>query len=470
MKNKIKIHPFKRTAISAAIAVALTCSFSNVMADDSESGTEGQTDPARGYFQRVTSWFFGNADEEIFGGMDDMDGILGEGYDEDSDDTGSNQSLGGPEGILAEEDRLAEAEETTPKGAFLEPITEDEARETLEREALIADTAEEENAAEEENVTEEELIRGFNTVSASCASLARATMQGSADLTRSIFTQTTNRGYTSNQGVSTGDTVEAGGFWLNYLNSTGKQSQEPGLDAYSNKLNGVVVGVESELTPDVKVGVAFTTAKSHVDVKSELKPSVNSDFYALAIYGNCTDGNWFMNSAFSYGLGDHQYKIDDDKAKNKTTTFGFTLGGGYNYALNNQWSVQPNTQFNLINVKGDAVKVEDYKIRANDLRVAELGAGISLVGEIPMDKSTLTTEVGLKHFHNFTTKNLSGSISSEAGSQKLTGIRNQRSRGVANVGVGYALTNSMALGLGYDYDFSRGYKSNSMKAKLSYQF
>ncbi|PJE80329.1 Outer membrane protein B [invertebrate metagenome] len=274
--------------------------------------------------------------------------------------------------------------------------------------------------------------------------------------------------------VATGDVVEAEGVWGSYIHNNGKQNDVDGVKGYSSKLDGVTVGVDAEITDSpVSLGAAFSAAKSRVNVNHESE-NVDADFYNVSVYGSLSEGPVFADAVLSYAMGKHSYKVEaegkKEKASGDSTTYGLSLSAGYNCALNDQWTVQPKAEFNCLKSDADAYKIRNNKYKVKSLQVTELGAGVSLTGDIALENGALSPELSLMGYHDFSGSDAEGTVVADGKSLKLKGMKHTKNRCVAGAGVSYSLNNNLTLGLGYDYDFGKGYKADSVKASVGYLF
>ncbi len=280
--------------------------------------------------------------------------------------------------------------------------------------------------------------------------------------------------------AAAGDTFESGQFWGRYIHSDGKLKNKDDVLGYSAKLDGITLGLDGEVNDQVTVGFAFSYAKSDTDTK-DISQSTKGDYYAGTFYGGWTEGPWFMNGMLSYLGGKNDYKSQVDgrayKGDGDIQTWGLSLGGGYNLALdeNREWILQPRGEFNYQNSKVDDYQLKgdgvwEQKVKLDDYQVYELGFGARVLGEVALEQGTLMPEFRLMGYYDFNDEKNEGQITTVNGVSKLKGKKREQGRGVAGLGLAFAMDNNFTLGLDYDYDFSGDYSAHSIMAKLSYEF
>ncbi|PJE80333.1 putative surface cell antigen sca2 [invertebrate metagenome] len=274
--------------------------------------------------------------------------------------------------------------------------------------------------------------------------------------------------------LAAGDGAEREEIWGSYIHSNGKQNNKGSIKGYSSRLDGVTIGADANMVDSpFSLGAVFSAAKSRVNVH-QAADSVSSDFYLLSLYGNYAEGKCFIDGIVSYGIGMNDYQSVIQGKKNKATgdskTYGLSLSTGYNYALDPQWSLQPRAEFNCLKADVDAYKMAKTRYKAKSLLVTELGLGTILSGNISLEKGVLTPELSLMGYHDFNGGDMGGTAVADGQSLKLKGLKRNRNRGVAGAGVSYSMDNNLTLGLDYNYDFSKGYRADSLKASVGYLF
>jgi outer membrane autotransporter protein len=91
----------------------------------------------------------------------------------------------------------------------------------------------------------------------------------------------------SNQGLSSGNAPAERYMWLRTFGNWGKQDDHQGISGFKSRTGGVVIGGDAPVTDKIRVGGAFTYARSDVNGNSSVAPnSVDVDTYELVGYGS----------------------------------------------------------------------------------------------------------------------------------------------------------------------------------------
>ncbi len=300
-------------------------------------------------------------------------------------------------------------------------------------------------------------------------------------------------------GIASGDHFsgfDGGGFWSSFIYRDGSldRGKDDNFLKYRDKINGIILGVDGDLSDQFKAGFAFTYANTDAKPKdfNNGSQSVKGNHYIGTFYGGWTEGPWFANGLLSYAVGKNDYKymgkedmpLDCNgvvlKGSGDTSTWSFTLGGGYKMPVNEQWVFQPKTQFNYMNVGVDENKLKNgqysLEFKAKSFQVAEVGVGFGMIGNIPVVRGVLNPEFKLMGFYDFKGQNYKYDFTPHCAgagivpSISVDGRKRDQSRCIAGVGMNYAANGSLSLGLGYDFNFSEHYTGHALNAMVSYSF
>lgn len=107
-------------------------------------------------------------------------------------------------------------------------------------------------------------------------------------------------------GVASGDAAQVKGVWVQAYGSWGEQGRMHGVDGFEAESYGATFGMDKQMTPDTRVGLAFTYGNSEVDDKGTRAGSGEElDSYVANAYGNYDAGDWYASGIATAGL--HSY-------------------------------------------------------------------------------------------------------------------------------------------------------------------
>lgn len=282
-------------------------------------------------------------------------------------------------------------------------------------------------------------------------------------------------------GVNTGEMHESQGFWAEYIFSDGKLDNKDDLKGYEAKVNGVTLGVDSTLNEQMTVGFAFTLGDTKVET-NDIHRNTTTDTYMGTLYTGWNQGNYFLDSMFSYGKGINEYKrkVQLDKVSYKgkadSTIWGARFVAGYNYQIN-RWTLKPQIAFDYTSVNFDDLTEKltgDWaqKRKMKKFEVTELGAGLKLMGDFELGRGVLQPEFVLMGYHDFKADKPETTVTFIQGGKTLTftGSDPEQNRFEAGLGVNYKMESNLSLSLHYDNNWMGDYKADSLNATVRYDF
>jgi len=127
-------------------------------------------------------------------------------------------------------------------------------------------------------------------------------------------------------GMSSGDSVYSDRhFWISPFGAWARQDDSAGAAGYKASTGGVVTGLDAELSPASRVGVAFTYARADVDQNgSTAAQSADIDVYQLLGYGSYALA---PNTLFSYQAG---YGVNHTGSQRSLSFVNGTANASYN--------------------------------------------------------------------------------------------------------------------------------------------
>jgi outer membrane autotransporter protein len=287
-------------------------------------------------------------------------------------------------------------------------------------------------------------------------------------------------------GVSSGSDSTKSGAWFMPFYGSSTQKLRKGIAGYKNTAYGGVVGFDTKITDNTVVGLSLANNNSllkYKDAKSGDKTKLEGS--AVSIYGatNLTS-NWFTTGSLTVGTSQVKnsskriHGATDEIAKSKNTARSFALDSrfGYNYSVNNCYTVTPLFGMTYQNIKNSAYKetgttAQNLSVsmsKASDRLDAVLGVKTSYLTK-NFNGVLVTPEVHAFVKHDLINKNATQSINlgEIALSSKATKpVATEYNVGLsANVQYGF-----MEYSASYDADFAtkRVGHQGSLKVRVNF--
>lgn len=284
------------------------------------------------------------------------------------------------------------------------------------------------------------------------------------------------RGSQLRQGLSSGDGLSETGAWVTLLDSDADQGSRGGVSGYDADSQGILVGADGKLNEQTTLGLAYSYLDSDIHGASS---KTESDAHSLSLYGSWEQQAWFVDGNLSLGLADNDSTrhVAGTRAEGDydSQLYGAALIGGYRYPLQRNLELEPRLGARYNRIDSDsyrehgssaALAVDNQRFEAG-----ELGAGIRLAGLLPLGEGQLKPQLTLMAWHDLIADQGSQSSSFLVGGSPFTtsGSEPTRDSYEARLGVDYEL-GAVTLGLGYDYLGKADFSSDTLSAKLRYDF
>ena len=312
-----------------------------------------------------------------------------------------------------------------------------------------------------------------NTASAVSAAQGAQRMSGKAIETRTTSIRT---------GISSGDMMESGGFWIQYAYNDATQDEHDGVFGFDAKTNGFTLGVDTELDDMTDVGLAYTYAKTDIDGKGS-GSSMDTKNHIFSLYGTFSQDEMFLDGQLSYSSGDNDARRsvvgNAVKASYDSKSWGISLTAGYTMPMDDDWSWQPLGAFNYYRIETDdysesaALNHLAYDNVQNDnYSILELGVGVKLMGDIYMDDMVFQPAFKLMAFHDFKDDPVTMTAHYAAGGESFVvhGAKRDDNRFQFAASVDMELDSNMTLSFNYSHDWMDNFKSDGFIARLRYEF
>lgn len=284
------------------------------------------------------------------------------------------------------------------------------------------------------------------------------------------------RGSLLRQGMSSGDGLSETGAWVTLLDSDADQSSRGGVSGYDADSQGILVGADGKLNEQTTLGLAYSYLDSDIHGASS---KTESDAHSLSLYGSWEHQAWFVDGNLSLGLADNDSTrhVAGTRAEGNydSQLYGAALIGGYRYPLQQNLELEARLGARYNRIDSDsyrehgssaALAVDDQRFEAG-----ELGAGIRLAGLLPLGEGQLKPQLTLMAWHDLIADQGSQNSSFLVGGSPFitNGSEPTRDSYEARLGVDYEL-GAVTLGLGYDYLGKADFSSDTLSAKLRYDF
>lgn len=278
------------------------------------------------------------------------------------------------------------------------------------------------------------------------------------------------------RGLSSGDVLKETGVWVKGLYSDADQSTRDGIAGYNAYTNGIIIGADGKLTPDLTLGVAF----SHLDT------DVNSDFSktkvtgdALTAYANWTQGPIFVDSSLTFGKNDNESKRDvagtTAKGDYDSNLFGINVLAGYGFNLQDGLLVEPRVAARYANLKIDGYTEKNssaaLSVNGQRMEIGEMGAGVRVAKNFPMGQGTLKPEVTAMAYHDFIGDKANSTSAFVVGGSPFVTSGAQAARDSYELGLAadYSI-GAFTVGAAYSYLQKTDFNADTFTLKGRYDF
>ncbi|MCR6633092.1 MAG: autotransporter domain-containing protein [Magnetospirillum sp.] len=337
--------------------------------------------------------------------------------------------------------------------------------------------------------TQAEVDRAVKQLAPS-ASVAAATTSGSAAATtanintvnaRAAEVRTAQAGGAT--GVATGDSLRGLGLWIQGLGFSGSQDQRKGQDGFDASTGGLAVGGDVQVAAPLRIGAAFSYARTNVDAKDNSSGSgVDIDSYQGTLYANYTGSPWYVDAALVYGR--HQYDSTraigflgaEAKGDYEGDQYTAQIAGGYPLAFG-KTVVTPNASLAYSLLKQDAY--EETGAPGANLSVEEQtntslrsGLGVKLAHTFQSGTNRIIPEGRATWFHEFRddAPNQTARFSAGGSSFTTTGAKPAQDSAVLGVGLTVATADQVSVSANYDAELKDGYVGHNGTLQVRLDF
>lgn len=279
------------------------------------------------------------------------------------------------------------------------------------------------------------------------------------------------------RGLSSGDGLSQTGVWLQVLDSDADQGTRSGIAGYDADSQGILIGADAKLNAQTTLGLAYSYLTS--DVRSQTGNKTDIEGHALTLYSGFEQGAWFADASLTYGKSDNESKryIAGTRAKGDYDSglWGLSLLGGYGFDIGRGLLLEPRVAARYSNLRIDSFREKGSSaalaVGEQRFEVGELGAGVRLAGHFAAGQGSLEPEAKLMAYHDFIADRANSTSSFLIGGTPFTthGATPARDSYAASLGLTYR-RGAVSLGVGYDYLGKADFSSDTLQAKVRYDF
>lgn len=280
------------------------------------------------------------------------------------------------------------------------------------------------------------------------------------------------------------------GLWAKGFGYFGDQGAQGAFAGYASRILGGMVGYDTPLSDDTRVGLSAGYARSTITGKA-LGSSTGINTYQLTAYIAHEDGKWFGDGNVSYGWNGYSgtrritfpgldRKANAKYAGNDLTVF---LTAGRHFDVD-ELTVTPlaSLQNSFLNMRGYAeTGAGDINLQVAEQHYTflESGLGMSVAQHFDFGEGRdLLPEVHVKWLHEILDVNIQNTVALVApGSTSFVTSGPNNSPDTLNLGTGITLlscgcnTRTWSIEAMYDYYWkSGGYSANQVTLAASYRF
>jgi outer membrane autotransporter protein len=301
---------------------------------------------------------------------------------------------------------------------------------------------------------------------------AKATVAGQNLISNAVVGRTSTI-----RGLSSGDSFNATGIWMQGLYSDAEQQRRNGVAGYNAYSQGLAIGADGKATEQLTLGLAYSFLDTKVNGATGNKTAVEG--HAFTLYSGFESGAYFIDGNLTYGINDNSGKrqIASSTARSDydSELLGLNLVGGYTYRINNNFLVEPRLASRYSNVQIDgytekgsaaALKVEKQRYESFDL-----GAGVRVAGSYPLAQGRIEPQAKLMAYHDFAADRASSTSTFVLGGTPFvtSGAKPARNSYEVGIGVDYLL-GAVTIGANYEYVGKSGFNADTFTAKVRYDF
>ncbi|MBJ3816818.1 autotransporter outer membrane beta-barrel domain-containing protein [Shimwellia pseudoproteus] len=286
------------------------------------------------------------------------------------------------------------------------------------------------------------------------------------------------------EGLSGSSAIKAneGGAWVQLLGAWGHESGNTNATGYQASTYGIVVGLDSAVTDDGRLGVAtgYTRTSLHGGYSAE----ANSDNYHLAAYGGRQFGALALRGGAGYTwhhidtkrLVNYGMQSDRDTAKYSAHTGQLFAEAGYN--VKGEWlNLEPFVNLAYVNFENSGIAENGgaAALRGDrqhtDATMSTLGLRADTEWQVSLDTAVaLHSELGWQHQYGGPERDTGLRFNGGNAPFVVDSAAASRDGMVLKAGAEVLVNESAILSLGYSGLLSQRHQDNSVNAVFTWHF
>ncbi|WP_167467182.1 autotransporter outer membrane beta-barrel domain-containing protein [Aquitalea magnusonii] len=285
------------------------------------------------------------------------------------------------------------------------------------------------------------------------------------------------------RGQSSGDTFYTDkNVWLKPFGSRADQADTDGVSGYKANIFGLAGGVDGKLNSKLRLGAAFSYARSDVDSNASAPQSLNVDSYQLIGYGSY-DLNERTALDFQADIGQNKnessrtlsFASNVAKANYDSWTVHTGLSLSRSYALSENNSLIPSVRVDYTRIRADGYQESgagslNLNVGTQNTEALVFGVDGKLVSKLN-DKLTLSTSIGVGYDamskQNAITSAYAGAPTAAF---TTTGINPSPWLGRGALGLAYKTKNGLEITGRYDLEYRQSYLGQTVSLNLNMPF
>ena len=270
------------------------------------------------------------------------------------------------------------------------------------------------------------------------------------------------------------DFLNRGGVWGQMMYLEGSQDKKGNEDGFKNRAGGFVLGIDGQFREHYRLGIAGTYG--YGDVNTTGGRSIASHHFLGTLYGSWEQDRYFIDSMFTYGSARNESKDETGKVDRDNRQWNLRMTGGARLPLGTSWEFVPMAEMNYGKVSFDAFQTTQQGIPGTlefqDYSALELGLGFTINGLVQRGEIVTRPDFMLMAHRDLNTSGVKGKFTYLLGGAPLTitSVDRDYERYHAGLGLNFYMANDWTIRTGYDYRWSKTYRSHSFNAKFRYEF
>lgn len=285
-------------------------------------------------------------------------------------------------------------------------------------------------------------------------------------------------------GMSAGDGVYTSNFWTQGFGQTAEQDRRDGIDGYESDTYGLSVGVDNDMTDQLRLGVAFSYADTEVDSNNINRTNTEIKSYQGTIYGDYDVSDiTYINGmlGYTYGMNDTvRYDVGGVSGLNASADFDSSqitarmeTGVDLHVSdrdISNGVVITPNVLANYVHYDADSYTETGaggagLNVDNEALNILELGVGVDASMQIyNPNKSTVLeplVRIGYRYDTIGDAVETTSRFTGGGATFKTEGFDPAQSTFSLGSSLSYYKEGEWSLAIDYDYEMKEDYDAHS---------